>query len=153
MAFKNLGQMLFLAHANICEIRYPDASNLSIPFPIFFPIFHSKFREMASSLSTYYPVSSHISKQNHASNLSSSFLSSPSSIPLSSNSNISLQFRCNNKQLCPATPRPLTVIAMAPPKPGGKAKKGTCLYSSHHIYCTNFDVMCAFVCLYSNWSN
>ncbi|KAJ0551542.1 hypothetical protein HanHA300_Chr07g0258301 [Helianthus annuus] len=77
---------------------------------------------MASSLSTFHPKSPHLSKQNQSPNLSSSFLSS---IPLSSNSNISLQFRCNQKQSCSATPRPLTVRAMAPPKPAGKAKKGT----------------------------
>ncbi|XP_076916754.1 large ribosomal subunit protein uL11c-like [Bidens hawaiensis] len=74
---------------------------------------------MASSLATYHSVSSH--------NLSSSFLSSPSSIPLSSSLNIWLQFGCNNKQLCYVNviPRSLTVRAMAPPKPGGKAKKVT----------------------------
>ncbi|KAI3809161.1 hypothetical protein L1987_25131 [Smallanthus sonchifolius] len=80
---------------------------------------------MASSLSTFHPISSHLSKQNQSPNLSSSFLSSLSSIPLSSNSNISLQFRSNHKQSCSAIPRPLTVRAMAPPKPGGKAKKVT----------------------------
>ncbi|KAM0013279.1 putative ribosomal protein L11/L12 [Helianthus debilis subsp. tardiflorus] len=77
----------------------------------------------SSSLSTFFhPKSPHLSKQNQSPNLSSSFLSS---IPLSSNSNISLQFRCNKKQSCSATPRPLTVRAMAPPKPAGKAKKVT----------------------------
>ncbi|KAJ9539825.1 hypothetical protein OSB04_026331 [Centaurea solstitialis] len=81
---------------------------------------------MASSLSTYHPISSHISKQIHTSNLSSSFLSSPSSIPLSSNSTLSLQFRPNNnKQSSSSAPRPLRIFAMAPPKPGGKAKKVT----------------------------
>ncbi|KAI7735690.1 hypothetical protein M8C21_006020, partial [Ambrosia artemisiifolia] len=77
---------------------------------------------MASSLSTFHPISPNLSKQNHSPTLSSSFLSS---FPLSSNSNISLQFRCNKKQSCSATPRPLTIRAMAPPKPGGKAKKVT----------------------------
>ncbi|KAJ0771979.1 putative ribosomal protein L11/L12 [Helianthus annuus] len=77
---------------------------------------------MASSLSTFHPKSPLLSKQNQSPNLSSSFLSS---IPLSSNSNISLQFRCNQKQSCSSTPRPLTVRAMAPPKPAGKAKKVT----------------------------
>ncbi|KAK9050679.1 hypothetical protein SSX86_030352 [Deinandra increscens subsp. villosa] len=80
---------------------------------------------MASSLSTFHPISSHLSKQNQSPNLASSFLSSPSSIPLSSNSNIYLQFRCNHKQSCFAIPKPLTIRAMAPPKPGGKAKKVT----------------------------
>ncbi|XP_071711718.1 large ribosomal subunit protein uL11c [Rutidosis leptorrhynchoides] len=77
---------------------------------------------MASSLSTYHPISSNLSKQNHTPNLSSSFISS---IPLSSNSNISLQFHLKKKQSCPAISRPLTIKAMAPPKPGGKAKKVT----------------------------
>ncbi|KAJ0470825.1 putative ribosomal protein L11/L12 [Helianthus annuus] len=78
---------------------------------------------MASSLSTFHPPIP--SNQNQTHNLSSSFLSSPSSLPLSSNSNISLQFRCNHKQSCPAILRPLTVKSMAPPKPGAKAKKVT----------------------------
>ncbi|PWA78951.1 plastid ribosomal protein l11 [Artemisia annua] len=76
---------------------------------------------MASSLSTFHPISSH---KTQTPNLTSSFLSS---IPLSSNSNISLQFRCN-KQQPPRTPlhkSPFTVFAMAPPKPAGKAKKVT----------------------------
>ncbi|KAD7480239.1 hypothetical protein R6Q59_009010 [Mikania micrantha] len=80
---------------------------------------------MASSLSTFHPISSHLSNQIQPPNLSSSFLSPPSTIPLSSNSNIPLQFRCNHKQLRYAILRPLTVKAMAPPKPGGKAKKVT----------------------------
>ncbi|KAK8672737.1 hypothetical protein V6N13_111100 [Hibiscus sabdariffa] len=44
---------------------------------------------------------------------------------LSSNRNVSLKF-LNRKlsPLIPSTPRFLTVIVMAPPKPGGKAKKG-----------------------------
>ncbi|KAL4375835.1 hypothetical protein GQ457_02G018450 [Hibiscus cannabinus] len=43
---------------------------------------------------------------------------------LSSNRNVSLKF-LNRKlsPLIPSTPRFLTVTAMAPPKPGGKAKK------------------------------
>ncbi|KAI7735679.1 hypothetical protein M8C21_019843 [Ambrosia artemisiifolia] len=77
---------------------------------------------MASSLSTFHPISPNLSKQNQSPTFSSSFISS---FPLSSNSNISLQFRCNKKQSCSATPRPLTIRAMAPPKPGGKAKKVT----------------------------
>ncbi|KAJ4711771.1 50S ribosomal protein L11 [Melia azedarach] len=58
----------------------------------------------------------------HNANLSSSLFPSPTN--LSSNSNISLQFY-NKKpsSLLSSTPRFLTVIAMAPPKPGGKAKK------------------------------
>ncbi|KAL8210764.1 hypothetical protein R6Q57_005201 [Mikania cordata] len=80
---------------------------------------------MASSVSTFPPISSHLSKQNQPPNLSSSFLSSPSAIPLSSNSNTYLQFRSIQRQSCSATPRSLTVIAMAPPKPSGKAKKVT----------------------------
>ncbi|GJS12828.1 50S ribosomal protein L11, chloroplastic [Tanacetum coccineum] len=78
---------------------------------------------MASSLSTFHPISSQISNKTQNPNLTSSFLSS---IPLSSNSNISLQFRSNKQQ--PRTPlhkSPFTVFAMAPPKPAGKAKKVT----------------------------
>ncbi|XP_076927225.1 large ribosomal subunit protein uL11c-like [Bidens hawaiensis] len=80
---------------------------------------------MASScsLSIFHPISSSSNKQNQSLNLSSSFLSS---IQLSSNSKLSLQFRSNHKkQSCPAILRPLTIRAMAPPKPGGKAKKVT----------------------------
>nr|XP_043631769.1 50S ribosomal protein L11, chloroplastic [Erigeron canadensis] len=83
---------------------------------------------MASSLSTstYHPIcSSQISRQKNQTNcnLSSSFLSS---IPLSPNSNLSVQFRYNKQHsCCPAILRPLTVKAMAPPKPAGKAKKVT----------------------------
>ncbi|RVW91601.1 50S ribosomal protein L11, chloroplastic [Vitis vinifera] len=53
-------------------------------------------------------------------------LSSSSSLNLSSVPNISLQFLPTKK--CPllsSTPRALTVISMAPPKPGGKSKKVT----------------------------
>nr|GEV78800.1 50S ribosomal protein L11, chloroplastic [Tanacetum cinerariifolium] len=78
---------------------------------------------MASSLSTFHPISSQISNKTQNLNLTSSFLSS---IPLSSNSNISLQFRSNKQP--PRTPlhnSPFTVFAMAPPKPAGKAKKVT----------------------------
>lgn len=60
--------------------------------------------------------------------LSSSLLVS-SSLNLSSNQRVSLQFLGNNKQALAlaltSSPRPLTVISMAPPKPGGKAKKVT----------------------------
>ncbi|KDO76781.1 hypothetical protein CISIN_1g042478mg [Citrus sinensis] len=49
----------------------------------------------------------------------------PSAVNLSSNSNVSLPFYDNKVKPSPllsSTPRFLTVIAMAPPKPGGKAK-------------------------------
>ncbi|XWS48712.1 hypothetical protein CRYUN_Cryun13aG0100100 [Craigia yunnanensis] len=78
---------------------------------------------MASSLSTFHNLSSSFCPRNiHNAKLSSSFCPSP--INLSLNPNISLQF-LNRKQspLLSSTPRFLTVIAMAPPKPGGKAKK------------------------------
>ncbi|GER56137.1 50S ribosomal protein L11 [Striga asiatica] len=54
---------------------------------------------------------------------SSQFFGS-SSLSLSSNQTLSLQF-LNRKQTLPLTtsPRTLTVFAMAPPKPGGKPKK------------------------------
>ncbi|XP_044484693.1 50S ribosomal protein L11, chloroplastic-like [Mangifera indica] len=74
---------------------------------------------MASSIST----SSLVPLKNvDNARLSSSMF--PSSINLSSNSNVYLQF-FNKKpsSLLSSTPRFVTVIAMAPPKPGGKAKK------------------------------
>ncbi|GMJ14998.1 plastid ribosomal protein l11 [Hibiscus trionum] len=78
---------------------------------------------MASSLSTFH----HLSSSFPARNIDNGKLSSslfPSPISLSSNPNVSLKF-LNRKlsPLIPSTPRFLTVIAMAPPKPGGKAKK------------------------------
>ncbi|KAK9275451.1 hypothetical protein L1049_022718 [Liquidambar formosana] len=83
---------------------------------------------MASSLSTYHclpprhPPSSPFMKNGK---LSSSLFTS--TVSLSSNPNISLQFFHGRKQSPPlfstSTPRSLTVISMAPPKPGGKSKK------------------------------
>uniref|UniRef100_A0A5B6YT29 Large ribosomal subunit protein uL11c n=1 Tax=Davidia involucrata TaxID=16924 RepID=A0A5B6YT29_DAVIN len=93
---------------------------------------------MASSISTYHhlPPPSHLSSKDGGKGkgkgkgkLSSSLLltTTSSSVNLSSNPNISLQFlhHIHNKQslVLSSTPRPLTVISMAPPKPGGKAKK------------------------------
>ncbi|PPR95462.1 hypothetical protein GOBAR_AA25219 [Gossypium barbadense] len=78
---------------------------------------------MASSLSTFHHLSSSFSPRTiDNAKLSSSLCPSPTT--LSSNPNISLQF-LNRKQppFVSSTPRFLTVIAMAPPKPGGKAKK------------------------------
>lgn len=80
---------------------------------------------MASFLSTS------TSLQNASQQLSCSLF--PPAINLSSNSNVSLQFYNNKVKPSPllsSTPRFLTVIAMAPPKPGGKAKakKGTSIY-------------------------
>ncbi|XP_022722190.1 50S ribosomal protein L11, chloroplastic-like [Durio zibethinus] len=78
---------------------------------------------MASSLSTFHHRSSSICLRNiDNAKLSSSLCPSP--FNLSSNPSISLQF-LNRKQnpLLSSTPRFLSVIAMAPPKPGGKAKK------------------------------
>ncbi|KAJ0104703.1 hypothetical protein Patl1_17380 [Pistacia atlantica] len=74
---------------------------------------------MASSLST----SSLVPFKNvDNGRLSSSMFPSP--INLSSNSNISLQFFSKKpSSLLSSSPRFLTVIAMAPPKPGGKSKK------------------------------
>ncbi|KAL9434707.1 hypothetical protein AB3S75_029371 [Citrus x aurantiifolia] len=72
---------------------------------------------MASSPSTS------TSLQNASQQLSCSLF--PPAINLSSNSNVSLQFYNNKVKPSPllsSTPRFLTVIAMAPPKPGGKAK-------------------------------
>ncbi|TYI53630.1 hypothetical protein E1A91_D11G018300v1 [Gossypium mustelinum] len=78
---------------------------------------------MASSLSTFHHLSSSFSPRTiYNAKLSSSLCPSPTT--LSSNPNISIQF-LNRKQppFVSSTPRFLTVIAMAPPKPGGKAKK------------------------------
>ncbi|MBA0616760.1 hypothetical protein Godav_026253 [Gossypium davidsonii] len=78
---------------------------------------------MASSLSTFHHLSSSFSPRTvDNAKLSSSLCPSPTT--LSSNPNISIQF-LNRKQppFVSSTPRFLTVIAMAPPKPGGKAKK------------------------------
>ena len=112
-----------LYETNPTQPRWFNDFVRSNPLTIFFPKLPST--TMASSLSTFHPISSHISKQNQPTTLSSSFISSPSSIPLSSNSIIPLQFRCNHKQSPSATPTPLTIRAMAPPKPAGKAKKVT----------------------------
>ncbi|XP_021286708.1 50S ribosomal protein L11, chloroplastic [Herrania umbratica] len=78
---------------------------------------------MAASLSTFHHLSSSLCPGN-IDNAKLSPTLFPSPINLSSNPNISLQF-LNKKQspLLSSTPRFLTVIAMAPPKPGGKAKK------------------------------
>ncbi|XP_055821804.1 uncharacterized protein LOC129890251 isoform X2 [Solanum dulcamara] len=62
----------------------------------------------------------------HPGKLFSSF--SPLSIKLSSLQRVSVQFIYTHNHTCslPSIPRPLTVISMAPPKPGGgKAKKVT----------------------------
>jgi len=81
----------------------------------------------SSTLSTHYhftsPSPSPSSKNNANIKLSSSLFVSP--ISLSSNPNISLQFfDKKHSPLLSTAPRRLSVIAMAPPKPGGKAKKG-----------------------------
>ncbi|KAJ6753465.1 60S RIBOSOMAL PROTEIN L12 [Salix purpurea] len=77
------------------------------------------------SLTTHYHFTSHLSpssKNNANIKLSSSLFASP--ISLSSNPNISLQFfDKKHSPLLSTAPRRLSVIAMAPPKPGGKVKK------------------------------
>ncbi|KAK2981956.1 hypothetical protein RJ640_019176 [Escallonia rubra] len=84
---------------------------------------------MASSLSTYHPLPHHVSSINGGSKLPSSSLFTSSSLNLSSNPNISLQFlnttSSKHTLVLTTTPRPLTIISMAPLKPGGKAKKVT----------------------------
>uniref|UniRef100_A0A7C9D1L8 Large ribosomal subunit protein uL11c n=1 Tax=Opuntia streptacantha TaxID=393608 RepID=A0A7C9D1L8_OPUST len=66
------------------------------------------------------PPSVHSSR---STKLSSSFLG-PSSLNLSSNPNFSRQFlRQPNSLLFSPSRRRLSIVAMAPPKPGGKAKK------------------------------
>jgi len=79
----------------------------------------------SSTLSTHYHFTSPSpsSKNNANIKLSSSLFVSP--ISLSSNPNISLQFfDKKHSPVLSTAPRRLSVIAMAPPKPGGKAKKG-----------------------------
>ncbi|KAA3475915.1 50S ribosomal protein L11, chloroplastic-like [Gossypium australe] len=77
---------------------------------------------MASSLSTFHHLSSSFSPRTiDNAKLSSSLCPSPTT--LSSNPNISLQFLNRKQPPFVSSPRFLTVIAMAPPKPGGKAKK------------------------------
>lgn len=66
-----------------------------------------------------------LSSCNHPGKLCSSF--SPSSLKLSWVQRVSVQFIHTQNHTCslPYAPRALTVISMAPPKPGGgKAKKG-----------------------------
>ncbi|KAI5571977.1 hypothetical protein BDE02_11G131400 [Populus trichocarpa] len=78
----------------------------------------------SSTLSTHYHFTSPSpsSKNNANIKLSSSLFVSP--ISLSSNPNISLQFfDKKHSPVLSTAPRRLPVIAMAPPKPGGKAKK------------------------------
>ncbi|WCJ26663.1 50S ribosomal protein L11 [Euphorbia peplus] len=84
----------------------------------------------SSSLSTYSPISSSLMKistntnANHLNiNLSSSFLASP--ISLSSSPNLSPRFFDTKTKNHPLSRRRLSVTAMAPPKPAGKAKKVT----------------------------
>ncbi|XP_057969668.1 large ribosomal subunit protein uL11c [Malania oleifera] len=74
---------------------------------------------MASS-SMFTATLSHLLSKNG--NNPSSMLAS--CLTLSSNPNVSSQFlRRTNSLARSSPPRPLTVIAMAPPKPGGKSKK------------------------------
>ncbi|XP_010538871.1 PREDICTED: 50S ribosomal protein L11, chloroplastic-like [Tarenaya hassleriana] len=75
----------------------------------------------SSSLSTFSrPQSSSLLTRD----IANSNFSHPLSANLSSRTNVSLQFLGNRQPpLLSSTPRFLTVIAMAPPKPGGKPKK------------------------------
>lgn len=59
--------------------------------------------------------------------LSSSLFPSPSPLRLSSTTHFSHLF-LHRKQPTHATPTTLTVKSMAPPKPGGKPKKGICYF-------------------------
>ncbi|OWM72238.1 50S ribosomal protein L11, chloroplastic [Punica granatum] len=78
---------------------------------------------MASSISTHHSLCSLFTSEKRNAKLSTPFLSSPAS-GLSSSSNFSLQFpKMKQPQLLSPSRRSLSVIAMAPPKPGGKAKK------------------------------
>lgn len=84
---------------------------------------------MASSLSTTtyrIPFPSFPSKNGGRNHFSTSLFCNSSTSSLSSNPNLSLQFQKARQNLViTSTPRPLTIISMAPPKPGGKAKKVT----------------------------
>lgn len=95
--------------------------------------------KMASSSLCAYNASISISsrnysdlKKNNGGNESrlppSSLFCSSSSLSLSSKQTTALQF-FNKKRTHPtsSSPRPLTVISMAPPKPGGKPRKGIAL--------------------------
>ncbi|KAL8142685.1 hypothetical protein V2J09_015717 [Rumex salicifolius] len=50
-------------------------------------------------------------------------LTSSSLLPFSSIPKFSINFPISRKSPNPSSPKPLTIVAMAPPKPGGKAKK------------------------------
>ncbi|KAF5734938.1 hypothetical protein HS088_TW15G00435 [Tripterygium wilfordii] len=79
---------------------------------------------MASSMLPCYQVNSSLPLRtsNNNANLSSSLLASP--INISSSRSISPRFLTNKHSLLlSSTQRRLSVIAMAPPKPGGKSKK------------------------------
>ncbi|KAF8403591.1 hypothetical protein HHK36_011695 [Tetracentron sinense] len=75
---------------------------------------------MASLFAFHLPLSHLSSHSSNKGKLSTSLF--PSSIILSSNTHLTSQF-LNSKQSLILTPRSLTVKSMAPPKPGGKAKK------------------------------
>ncbi|KAL3613748.1 60S ribosomal protein L11 [Castilleja foliolosa] len=80
---------------------------------------------MASSSLCAYNALISISSRNHSDLKKNNLFLNPSSTRnLSSNQAAHIQF-FNSKQKLPlsSSPRPLTVISMAPPKPGGKAKK------------------------------
>ncbi|XP_050268814.1 50S ribosomal protein L11, chloroplastic [Quercus robur] len=82
----------------------------------------SSFSTLHLTTPTTLSSSSSSSTNNNVQKLSSSLFSSPISISsFSSNPNNTFHF-LNNKLVSP-TPRRLSVIAMAPPKPGGKSKK------------------------------
>ena len=108
--------------------------------------YHFTCTMASSTLSTHYHFTSPSSKNNANIKLSSSLFVSP--ISLSSNPNISLQFfDKKHSPLLSTAPRRLSVIAMAPPKPGGKAKKGKkevpfmflfCKVSVFGVFCDEF---------------
>ncbi|KAE8730714.1 50S ribosomal protein L11 [Hibiscus syriacus] len=78
---------------------------------------------MASSLSTFHHLTSSFPPRNIDNGKLSSSLCPPP-IKLSSNTSVSLNFLDRKfSSLISSTPRFLTVIAMVPPKPGGKSKK------------------------------
>lgn len=106
---------------------------------------------MASSLSTTtyrLPLPSFPSKNGGRNHFSSSLFCNSSTSSLSSNPNLCLQFQKARQNLViTSTPRPLTIISMAPPKPGGKAKKGSPKFYSIFICISSW--WCEFIYLFT----
>lgn len=97
-------------------------------FQSFYPLpslFSSSCMAMIST--TNLPLAHFPSPSHRPISLSSLFPSSSSHLSLSSKTHFSHLF-LHRKQPIHATPTTLTVKSMAPPKPGGKPKKGICFF-------------------------